>query len=49
MGVTIESKNHYIGLGYGGLMSLRTKVAELAAPDIFEQYKKIGRRAAAVW
>lgn len=40
MGVTIESKNHYIDLGYGGFMCLRTKVAELAAPDIFEHYKK---------
>ena len=42
MGVTIESKNHYIDLGYGGCMCLRTKVAELAAPDIFEHYKKLG-------
>ena len=40
MGVTIESKNHSIDLGYGGFMCLRTKVAELAAPDIFEHYKK---------
>lgn len=40
MGVTIESKNHYIDLGYGGFMCLRTKVAELAAPDIFKHYKK---------
>lgn len=41
MGVTIESKNHYVDLGYGGFMCLRTKVAELAAPDIFEHYKKL--------
>lgn len=41
MGVTIESKNHYIDLGGGGFMCLRTKVAELAAPDIFEHYKKL--------
>ena len=40
MGVTIESKNHSIDLGYGGFMCLRTKVAELAATDIFEHYKK---------
>lgn len=40
MGVTIESKNHAIDMGYGGFMCLRTKVAELAAPDIFEHYKK---------
>ena len=41
MGVTIESKNHSINLGGGGFMCLRTKVAELAAPDIFEHYKKL--------
>ena len=41
MGVTIESKNHSINLGGGGFMRLRTKVAELAAPDIFEHYKKL--------
>lgn len=38
--VTIESKNHSINLGGGGFICLRTKVAELAAPDIFEHYKK---------
>ena len=41
MGVTIESKNHYIDLGGGGFKRLRTKVAELTAPDIFEHYKKL--------
>lgn len=41
MGVTIESKNHSIDLGGGGFKRLRTKVAELAAPDIFEHYKKL--------
>ena len=40
MGVTIESKNHAIDMGYGGFICLRTKVAELTAPDIFEHYKK---------
>lgn len=40
MGVTIESKSHSIDLGGGGFRCLRTKVAELAAPDIFEHYKK---------
>lgn len=40
MGVTIESKSHSIDLGGGGFRRLRTKVAELAAPDIFEHYKK---------
>ena len=49
MGVTIESKNHSINLGGGGFMCLRTKVAELAAPDIFEHYKNWTKGAAAVW
>lgn len=40
MGVTIESKNHSIDLGYDGFRMLRVKVSELAAPDIFEHYKK---------
>ena len=40
MGVTIESKNHSIDLGGWGFICLRTKVAELAAPDICEHYKK---------
>ena len=41
MGVTIDSKNCSIDLGYGGFNNLRTKVAELTAPDIFEHYKKL--------
>ena len=40
MGVTINSKSHSIDLGGGGFMRLRLKIAELAAPDIFEHYKK---------
>lgn len=40
MGITIESKNHAIDLGYVGFRTLRVKIAELAAPDIFEHYKK---------
>ena len=40
MGVTIESKNHAIDMGYGGFRMLRIKVAELTASDIFEHYKK---------
>ena len=40
MGVTIESKNHAIDMGYGGFRMLRIKVAELTVPDIFEHYKK---------
>lgn len=42
MGVTIKSKSRSIDLGGGGFRRLRTKVAELAAPDIFEHYKKLG-------
>lgn len=42
MGVTIKSKSRSIDLGGGGFKRLRTKVAELAAPDIFEHYKKLG-------
>lgn len=38
--VTIESSNHSICLGYGGFRALRLKVAELAASDVFEHYKK---------
>ena len=41
MGVTIKSSKHSIDLGGGGFKRLRTKVAELAAPDIFEHYKKL--------
>ena len=40
MGVTIESKNHAIDMGYDGFRMLRIKVAELTVPDIFEHYKK---------
>lgn len=39
MGVTIDSKNYSIDLGYGGFSRLRNKVAELAGPDIYEHYK----------
>ena len=39
MGVTIESKNRSIDLGYGGFRNLRMKVAELTAPDIYEHYE----------
>ena len=41
MGMTIKSKSRSIDLGGGGFRRLRTKVAELAAPDIFEHYKKL--------
>ena len=39
MGVTIESENHSIDLGYGGFLNLRMKVAELTAQDIYEHYQ----------
>lgn len=39
MGVTIESRNRSIDLGYGGFRNLRMKVAELSAPDIYEHYE----------
>ena len=35
MGITVRSKNYSIDLGYTGFLRLRTKVAELTAPDIF--------------
>lgn len=41
MGITIKSKNCSIDLGYGGFMVLRTTVAELTAPDIYEHYKDL--------
>ena len=41
MGITIESKNKEIDLGYGGFMNLRTKVAELAGEDIGEHYRNL--------
>ena len=41
MGITIESKNKEIDLGYGGFMNLRTKVAELAGEDIEEHYRNL--------
>lgn len=41
MGVTIDSENCSIDLGYGGFKNLRIKVAELTAPDIYEHYKKL--------
>ena len=44
MGVTIKSSQHSIDLGGGGFKRLRTKIAELAAPDIFEHYKKLDER-----
>lgn len=41
MGITIESKNCSIDMGYGGFNNLRTKVAKLAADDIGEHYNKL--------
>ena len=41
MGVTINSKNHSVDIGYGGFNNLRTKVAELTGNEIFEHYKNL--------
>lgn len=41
MGVTIESKNYSLDLGYGGFSCLREKVAELTSEDVYEHYKKL--------
>lgn len=41
MGVTIESKNYAIDLGYRGFFNLRCRVAKLAAGDIGEHYEKL--------
>lgn len=41
MGVTIESKNFSIDMGYVGFNHLRTTVAKLAADDIGEHYEKL--------
>lgn len=38
MGVTIRSENCSMDLGYSGFDRLRTKVAELTAPDIHKHY-----------
>ena len=43
MGVTVESKNHSIDLGYGGFNKLRGKVAELTGDEIGEHYKVLER------
>ena len=41
MGVSMESKHHSADFTCGGFKRLRTKVAELTAPDIFRHYKKL--------
>ena len=37
----MESKHHSADFTCGGFKRLRTKVAELTAPDIFRHYKKL--------
>lgn len=49
MGITLESKNKSIDLGYGGFMSLRTKVAELAADDIGKHYRKLSTAPSSIF
>lgn len=41
MGITVRSKNYSIDLGCTGFLRLRTKVAELTAPDIFLHYRRL--------
>lgn len=41
MGVTINSKNKSIDLGYFGFKRLRTKVSELVNSEIAEHYKEL--------
>ena len=41
MGITVRSKNYSIDLGYTGFLRLKTKVAELTAPDIFLHYRRL--------
>lgn len=41
MGITMESQHYSADFTYGGFKRLRTKVAELTAPDIFRHYKKL--------
>ena len=38
MGVTVKSKDFSMGLGYGGFLRLRKKVAELTGKEIGEHY-----------
>lgn len=44
MGVTIESKNKSIDLGYGGFEILRTKISELTNSEIAKHYKELDDR-----
>lgn len=41
MGVTIESKNYSIDMGYDGFKRLRTKIAELTTEEIAKHYKHL--------
>lgn len=41
MGVTIESKNYSIEMGYNGFKRLRTKIAELTTEEIAKHYKHL--------
>ena len=43
MGVTINSKNHSMDMGYGGFNRLRNKVAELTGKEIGEHYKNLDK------
>lgn len=39
MGVTVESNNYSMDMGYIGFNRLRTKVAELTTEDIYQHYE----------
>ena len=41
MGVTIDSKNKSIDLGFGGFNRLRNKISELVNNEIAEHYKEL--------
>lgn len=41
MGVTVESKNYSMDLGYIGFNRLRQKVADLTADDIAQHYRNL--------
>jgi len=43
MGITLESKNFSIDMGYGGFMRLRNKVAELAGKEIGQHYADLDK------
>lgn len=41
MGITIESTNFSVDMGYGGFMRFRKKIAALSSPEFGEHYSKL--------